>query len=382
MNILERLRALGWVFIAVLYFVLAEWLAGSAASGLATGAWNHLLFRVFLLFLLIVGYAAMGYTGEGQKHPVRAMGLIRRDGWQGEIALGAAMGWGGMVACVLPIALTGGLYVYWNWSWHNFELLFIDLATLAAGAVAEEVAFRGYPFQRLIDATGPVTATVVAAFVFGLLHLSNPDVSAASTLTTVLAGWLLALAYLRTRALWVCIGFHFAWNAAMGILFGLPVSGLTNFSPLIRTYTWGPTWLTGDGYGPEGGAIAIVVLLVMLVVMMLATRGLKYRWAIPEIVPGGIPVDVDALSRKQHEVAMGPQAPVQPSLVQIGGLGGAMSQSTVTPPPMPPAEGARNTWEPVREADGQERGTAAASEEKPAEPKPEDRQTPPENSGL
>jgi membrane protease YdiL (CAAX protease family) len=323
----------------MLYFLLAERLAASAATGLATGAWEELWFRVFLLFLLIIGYAAMGYTSERQKHPVRAMGLVRREGWKRELALGAALGWGGMVACVLPIALSGGLFIYFYWSWAHFGRLFLDLATLAVAAVAEEVAFRGYPFQRLIDATGPVTATVLAALAFGMLHLGNPDVSAASTLTTVLAGWLLALAYLRTRALWVPIGFHFAWNAAMGMVFGLPISGLTEFSPLMKTYAYGPFWLTGGGYGPEGSAIAIVVLLALLVVMMMATRSLKYRWAIPEIVPGGIPVDIDAISRRQHEAAMGPQTTTAPALVQIGGV-----PSTVTPATMPPSAGGGHTW--------------------------------------
>ncbi|MGC8549851.1 MAG: CPBP family intramembrane glutamic endopeptidase [Acidobacteriaceae bacterium] len=366
MSTFERLRALGWVVISVLYFLLAERLAASAATGLASGAWEELWYRVFLLFLLIVGYAALGYTSEGQKHPVRAMGLVRREGWKGELALGAAMGWGGMVACVLPIALSGGLYLYFYWSWSHVGMLFLDIAILAVAAVAEEVAFRGYPFQRLIDATGPVTATVLAALGFGILHMGNPDASAASTLTTVLAGWLLALAYLRTRALWVPIGFHFAWNAAMGVLFGLPISGLTEFSPVIKTYAYGPLWLTGGGYGPEGGAVAIVVLLALLVVMMMATRSLKYRWAIPEIVPGGIPVDIDAISRRQHEAAMGPQAPAAPAapvLVQIGGI-----PSTVTPATMPPAEGAGNTWAPVRG----ERDEAVAEkpvESGPAEPR-------------
>ncbi len=352
----ERLRALGWVVISVLYFLLAERLAASAATGLATGAWEELWFRVFLLVLLIVGYAAMGYTSEQQKHPVRTMGLMRRDGWRNELALGAALGWAGMVACVLPMALSGGLYIYFYWSWAHFGRLFLDLATLGAAAVAEEVAFRGYPFQRLIDATGPVTATVLAALGFGMLHLGNPDATAASTLTTILAGWLLALAYLRTRALWVPIGLHFAWNAAMGIVFGLPVSGLTEFSPLMKTYAYGPLWLTGGGYGPEGSAIAILVLLALLVVMMMATRSLKYRWAIPEIVPGGIPVDIDAISRRQHEAAMGPPTQAAPALVQIGG-----APSTVTPKTMPAAAGAGNTWVTVRDE------SAEANAEKPVD---------------
>lgn len=319
-----RLRALGWVVISVLYFLLVERLAASAANGLATGAWEELLYRIFLLFLLLIGFAAMGYSGQQQKHPLRAMGLVRRQGWQREIALGAAMGWGGMVVCVLSIAVGGALYVSWLWSWPHFGRLFLDIVILAVAALAEEVAFRGYPFQRLIEATGPVTATVLAAVAFGLLHLGNPDVSAASTVTTMLAGWLLALAYLRTRALWVGFGLHFAWNVTMGILFGLPISGLTQFSSLIRSDAWGPVWLTGDGYGPEGGAIAILVLLALLIVMMMVTRGLKYKYAQPVIIPGGIPVDIDALSRKQHEIAMGPQAPAPPALVQIGSATGAV----------------------------------------------------------
>ena len=81
----------------MLYFLLAERLAATVAQGFATGLWEELLYRIFLLLLLIVGFAAFGYIGELQKHPVRAMGLMRREGWRREIALGAALGWGGAV---------------------------------------------------------------------------------------------------------------------------------------------------------------------------------------------------------------------------------------------------------------------------------------------
>lgn len=340
---LGRLRALGWVVIAIVYFLLAERIAASVAIGLATGAWEQFWYRALLLFLLVVGYGTMGVVGEHQYHPLRDMGLGLRKGWGREIALGAAMGWGGMVACVLPIAVFGGLYVSWHWSWAHLGVMFVDIATLGAAALAEEVAFRGYPFQRLIDATGPVTATVLAALAFGMIHLGNPNVSAASTLTTVILGWLLALAYLRTRALWVGFGLHFAWNVVMGVLFGLPISGLTRFSPLVQSYAYGSYWLTGNGYGPEGGAIAIGVLLVLLVVMMMATRELYFKYGIPEIVPGGIPVDIDEMARRQHEAAMGERQPAaEQPLVQIGGI-----PSVVTPRTMAPMPGSSHTWSPV-----------------------------------
>jgi membrane protease YdiL (CAAX protease family) len=319
---ISRLRSLLWFLIAAGYFYFARDIAVRAALGLSSGVWLELVNRAMLLFLLVVGYAAMGYVGQKQRHPVKAMGLDLRPGWVREVALGAAIGWGGMVACVLPIALIGGLVITVYTTWQQFALIALDFAILAVAALAEEVAFRGYPFQRLIDAVGPTAATIFISILFGLIHLNNPGATAASTLVTVFAGWLLALAYLRTRALWVAWGFHLAWNATMGILFGLPISGMTNFSPVILSNTIGPAWITGAGYGPEGSAVCALVTLLLLIVMYAATGDLKHRYAQPVIIAGGIPVDVDAMARRQHEAAMGPAAPAvtAPPLVQIGGI--------------------------------------------------------------
>jgi len=306
--------------IAVVYFFLAREVAVRAATGLASGDWLELVNRTCLLFLLVIGYAAMGYVGQHQREPVKAMGLVRRPGWGREFALGSAIGWGGMVACVLPIAITGGLVVTLFTTQRQFALILLDLAILAIAGLAEEVAFRGYPFQRLIDATNPTIATIAVSLLFGFIHLGNPGATFASTLVTVFAGWLLSICYLRTRALWVGWGFHFTWNATMGVLFGLPISGITNFSPVIASNTVGPPWMTGGDYGPEGSLICAIVILVLIFVTISVTRDLKYRYAQPVIVPGGIPVDIDAISRRQHEVAMGPQTPAAPQIVQISGV--------------------------------------------------------------
>jgi hypothetical protein len=63
------------------------------------------------------------------------------------------------------------------------------------------------------------------------------------------------------------------------------------------------------------------MLLVALPVVFRLTRDLNYRYNAPVIVPGGIPVDLDAVSRAQHEAAMGPPAPTGPALVQIENTG-------------------------------------------------------------
>ena len=68
----------------------------------------------------------------------------------------------------------------------------------------------------------------------------------------------------------------------------------------------GPFWITGGGYGLDGSWVAFFVLLVALPVVYRVTRDLDFRYNAPVIVPGGIPVDLDAAAKRQHEAAMGP----------------------------------------------------------------------------
>jgi membrane protease YdiL (CAAX protease family) len=329
----RRIWALVFCLVAYFYSWLAEALAGSAAGGFASGTWFEPIYRSMLLFLLLVGFWAMGRLFQRQRTPLKSMGLVRRATAAREFAIGAALGWGAMVACVLPMALIGGFTLTFWTSPRQFGLLLLDLAVLLVAALAEEVVFRGYPFQRLVEAVGPVAATLLASAAFGIRHLANPDSTRGSTLVTVLAGWLLAMAYLRTRGLWLPWGLHFAWNASMGLLFGLPVSGMRTFSPVISTNAHGPVWLTGDGYGPEGSAVAAAVLLAALGALMYVTRDYAWEYAQPVVIPGGIPVDIDAAAARMHETAMASPAEISaaPKLVQILPLGGVAAAAENVP---------------------------------------------------
>ena len=88
---------------------------------------------------------------------------------------------------------------------------------LVAGSLAEELMFRGYPFQRLVEAIGAGGAIVVFSVLFGVVHLMNPGANPWGLLNTVVIGVVLSVAYLRTRALWLPWGIHFAWNATLGL---------------------------------------------------------------------------------------------------------------------------------------------------------------------
>ena len=323
------LRAYWQFLLSVLYFFLARSLAHRAATGLAADQWVPLIEQAFLVFLLLMGYAALGFWLNRQMNPISAQGLPRRQGWPGEMGLGLATGWGLAIVCVLLLALDGGIAISVSthasaWAW-----LAADAAFFALASLAEEIAFRGYGFQRFAVAVGPVGASLGFAAYYAIVQSLVPGSTRASVLVSVALGLVLSAAYLRTHAIWLSWGLNFGWKASRALLFGLAVNGVNSHSPVVQGDPMGPFWLTGGGFGVEGSWVTFILLIAALPVVFRLTRDLDFRYNAPVIVPAGIPVDLDAASRAQHEAAMGPAEPAAPALVQIG-------QGALSPPPAAP----------------------------------------------
>jgi hypothetical protein len=312
-----RIRAYMQFIAAVLYFFLARSLAHRGAIGLAGEQWSPLVEQAMLAFLLLAGYAGFGFWLDHQNHPVSEQGLPRREGSPGEAGVGLAVGWSLAVVCVLPLTVAGGIAISLStrssaWGW-----LAADAAFFALAALAEEVAFRGYGFQRFAHAMGPLGAALGFAAFYAIVQALQPGSNRASVAVSVALSLALSTAYLRTRALWLSWGLNFGWKASRALLFGLSVSGVNSHSPVVQGDPMGPFWITGGGYGLDGSWVAFVVLLAAIPVVFRVTRDLDFRYNAPVIVPGGIPVDLDAAARRQHEAAMGPAEPAAPALVQI-----------------------------------------------------------------
>jgi uncharacterized protein len=310
-----RFRAYVQFVVALFYYFLARALAHRGAQGFATDQWAPLVEQAMLVFLLLLGYAGVGFSLNGQAHPISAQGWPRRPGWIGEAGLGLAIGWGVVVLCAAVMAVGGGIAVRFSFSLQSLGWFFVEAGFFALLALAEEVAFRGYPFQRFARAVGSAGAVIAFAALYAFLQALEPGASRASTAVAVVFTILLSTAYLRTRALWVSWGINFGWKAARALIFGLTVSGVNSHSPIVQGDPMGPFWLTGGGFGIDGSWLAFIVLVAAIPVVYRFTRELDFKYNAPEIIAGGIPVDLDAAARRQHEAAMGEPAP--PPLVQI-----------------------------------------------------------------
>jgi len=270
-----RLRA-GWrlLLFLVLFVAAAIVFRGLASSLLQNPAIisrTATLAVASLAELATVGTATLLMMSLIERQSFSSVGLAVRERSPGELALGLAGG-AGMVGTVAIVEWTVGvIHVEPSKTGAGPVLAFVATsAGILVAASSEELLFRGYPFQRLIEGTNDYVALVISSIVFGGLHRLNPHATALSVTNTMLAGALLSLAYIKTRALWLPIGFHFSWNWTLALL-GLPVSGVQfGRMPWLAIPSSIHIWLHGGDYGPEGGLVATGVLVVGVVYLLKA----------------------------------------------------------------------------------------------------------------
>jgi hypothetical protein len=260
-----------WAFVlSALLSCAAFFVAGYVAAAMAG---DHVLrfeviFRPTLVLLLLAVFSWLLAVGNHiEEHHIAAQGLPSTRGWASQLAAGCAIGVVLVVVAVIPSVIWGGIAFRSAGISHVLLKAVTVVIVLISGALAEELMFRGYPFQRLLEGIGSTGAIVVFSVLFAVVHLSNPGASIWGLTNTVAIGVLFSIAYLRTGALWLSWGIHFAWNATLGLGLGLPVSGLRLFNVAVHATAAGPQWLTGGRYGIEAsfpGTVAICVGLVIV----------------------------------------------------------------------------------------------------------------------
>jgi membrane protease YdiL (CAAX protease family) len=318
-----------------LFFVGCLWLIASnkAADLLSQAIVPHLNFfeiqplleQVLLLLFLLGGFSLLSWTSTRSGNLRMVNALPRRASAMQEWQRGAALGWGMLLAAVVPIMLAGDLHPQFWLQPRAWMLALLSLLTLAVSTLTLEVGFRGYLFSRLIAAIHPVAATALLATLYAIVFSFHDNATGWSMLVSLLMGILLSIAYLRTRALWFGWGLHFAWSATMTLLFGLPVAGSAGFSNLIITNVSGRAWFTGGAYGPEAALITLFVVLAAIPVLYRLTRDYAWNYTHEPIVAAGHPMEIPPPAAHTSVEDTAPPTP----LVQI--LGATPTSASTMP---------------------------------------------------
>jgi membrane protease YdiL (CAAX protease family) len=132
---------------------------------------------------------------------------------------------------------------------------------VALAALFEEALFRGYALFALRDLAGGAAAVVVTALLFSVAHQANPGYDWMAAANVALVGGVLAAWILAERDVWVAVGAHAGWNAAIVLGAAIPVSGLAIPSPCHTGVLQGPDWLTGGSFGLEAALPTAVAWL-------------------------------------------------------------------------------------------------------------------------
>jgi len=255
-----------WIALFVLVFLASQFVYHPISRALQKQGFDGLwLAPLPVLALLLVTWVCTRL----RRQPLASVGLAINGRWLRQVFIGTAVGTVMMLAVVSLIYAAGGVSFAINPA-RSMNALVAAAVTFACVAVMEEMLFRGFVFQRLLDGIGVAAAQVLMAVLFAAAHSGNPNMEGATlfwaTLDTALGALLLGFAYLRSGSLALPIGLHLGWNWAQGALLGFDVSGFDQTGWLVPKLLDKAQWLTGGSFGPEASVFAVVVDSAMLLV--------------------------------------------------------------------------------------------------------------------
>jgi uncharacterized protein len=197
------------------------------------------------------------------RQSVKSMGF-HWSPFQADAFMGFSLGIALLGTATLVLQATGNLE--WVEAHFNAGDLSKGFILMALIAITEEVVFRAYILNNLLESLNKWVALGVSAGMFTLAHASNPGISSVAIANLLLAGILLGINYIYTRNIWFAIFFHFSWNFMQGPVLGYTVSGLP-LQGVLQPYLKGPWWLTGGSFGLEGSFITTCVFTLAVLIL-------------------------------------------------------------------------------------------------------------------
>ena len=189
--------------------------------------------------------------------------------WLKELFIGLIIGATLMILPVLVLTIFG--YIHWQANTFSYSTILSGFSIFLLVAIAEELLFRGFMFQRLIQAFGKWPAQLIVASLFLLTHINNPGmtgtVKVLASVNIFIASIMFGIAFIKTKSLAMPLGLHFMANFIQGTILGFGVSGDKDPSLLKPVFDTAPICLSGGAFGIEasiGGLFFVTLITISL----------------------------------------------------------------------------------------------------------------------
>jgi hypothetical protein len=188
------------------------------------------------------------------------------NGRGGEAIAGAMLAIFIVSASSLLLKVTG--HLKWTDIIFDSKALFLAFGSIIFISFYEELIFRGYILNNLMESFPGWLALLISAVLFAIFHgTGQSSIGFFSLANSLVMGLILGLNYIYTRNLWFSFSFHIAWKFLEGPAFGF--SGDESFQTLLQPDLTGDINFTGGTNGLEGSVILMAVTLLSLVALYL-----------------------------------------------------------------------------------------------------------------
>ncbi len=238
---------------------------------------------------LTLGFFWLCFRFVDNRTNIKQAGLTLSIDWWKEFGVGSGIAVGAMLF-IFVVEWASGDLIFMGFSWENaastswaipFLIFFLQMLNVG---FYEEVISRSYlipnfkeafTFNKIPPAKATIIAIVFSSVFFSFAHGFNPNLTIFALINITLAGIMLAIPYILTGRLAFSVGIHFAWNFAQGGIFGFRVSGLPIRGSLIQIQQAGNPMWTGGAFGPEGGIIGTLAIILVAYLSVIWIRKKK-----------------------------------------------------------------------------------------------------------
>ncbi|MCE5221073.1 MAG: CPBP family intramembrane metalloprotease [Clostridium sp.] len=189
-----------------------------------------------------------------------------KSSWK-DLCIGLLIGALSFTIVAIILLSTKSVELVNSFSQPNFsKALILQLVIFIFVGINEELFSRGYCMTILKQTKKSWAPIVVSSIIFALMHSMNAGISLIAYINLFLFGISMGYLFIKTKNIWMCIGYHITWNYFQGDVFGFLVSG--NVTDSIYTIkTLSPNIINGGSFGPEGGLVVTILLVITILII-------------------------------------------------------------------------------------------------------------------